>query len=111
MEHISALINVWKPATLQLFEEGKSTFVDHLLMAASEIIKFFTQSIGGKNKVVISEAFISSFVKCEANRSKQFFNDYMFNETIEGSFFAIQVNFCLTDMNFSEAKFGKDPLN
>ena len=23
----------------------------------------------------------------------------------------IQVNFCLTDMNFSEAKFGKDPLN
>ena len=85
MEHISALINVWKPVTLQLFEEGKSTFVDHLLMAASEIIKFFTQSIGGKNKVVISEAFISSFVECEANRSKQFFNDYMFNETIEGN--------------------------
>ena len=35
----------------------------------------------------------------------------MFKETIEGSFFAIQVNFCLTDMNFHEAKFGKDPLN
>ena len=60
MEHILELINVWKPATLQLFEEGRLNFVDHLSMAASRRIMFFTQSVGGKNKVVISEAFMSS---------------------------------------------------
>ena len=40
--------------------EGSSYSVEHILMAASESIKFFTQFLGGKNKVVISEAFISS---------------------------------------------------
>ena len=55
--HITAVMNGWKPVTLQLFEEGNSYFVEHLPMVASERIKFFTQS---KNKVAISEAFISS---------------------------------------------------
>ena len=55
MVHITAVMNDWKP--LQLFEEGNSYFVEHLPMVASERIKFFTQS---KNKVAISEAFISS---------------------------------------------------
>ena len=60
MEAISALINIWKPATLKLFEEGIFNFADQLSMAASERIKSFMHSIGGKNKVVISEAFTSS---------------------------------------------------
>ena len=74
--HIAAVTNDWKLATLQLFEEGSSYFEEHLWMTASERIKFFfTKSIGGKNKIVIFEAFISSrshFVECEANSGKQF---------------------------------------
>ena len=35
----------------------------------------------------------------------------MLKETIEGNSFVIQANFYFTDMNFTEAKFGKDPLN
>ena len=57
---MAAGINGWKPATLQLFEEGKLYFIEHLSMAASERIKCFTQSNGGKNKLVVSEALISS---------------------------------------------------
>ena len=45
MVHIAAVTNDWKPATVQLFGEGNSYFVENLLMAAFEIIKFFTQSI------------------------------------------------------------------
>ena len=60
MEHIAAVINGWKPATLLPFEKGSSYSVEHLLMAASERSKCFTQAIGGKNKVVISVGFISS---------------------------------------------------
>ena len=56
---IAVVINGWKPATLQLFEEGSSYFAEHLSMAASERIKSFTQSIAVTNKVVISKAFIS----------------------------------------------------
>ena len=49
--------------------------------------------------------------ECEANWSKQSFNSYMLHEPIEVSFFAIQANFLFTVMNFTEAKFDKDPLN
>ena len=82
-------------------------------MAASERIRFFTQSIEGKNKVVISETSVVAliFVKCEANLSKQICNDYMLKGLIEVSFFAIQANFYFTDTNFTKAKFCKDPLN
>ena len=85
-------------------------------MAASERIRFFTQSNGGKNKVVISEASISGcshfcqmWSECEANWNKQIFNDYMLQELIEVSFFAIQAKFHFTETNFTEAKFDKDP--
>ena len=83
-----------------------------------ELYKFFTESIGIKNKVVISEAFISAcshfyriWSKCEANWSKNDFNNYMLKEPIIVSFFVIHANFCFTVMNFTEAKFDKDPLN
>ena len=114
--HCSSYYSGWKPATLQLFQEGSSYFVEHLLMVASKRIKFFMQSIRGKNKVVISKALISSRShfdrigsKCKGNWSKQTFNNYMLKELIEVSFFAIQVNFCFTDTNFTEAQFDKDP--
>ena len=54
MVYTTAVINDWKPSTLQLFEEGSSYFVEHCLMTASERITFFTLPIGGKNKIVIS---------------------------------------------------------
>ena len=58
--HCSSNYNGWKSATLQLIQEENSYSIEHLSMAASEGIKFFTQSTGGKNKVVISQACISS---------------------------------------------------
>ena len=67
------------------------------------------QSIRGKNKVVISKALISSRSHFDRIGSKQTFNNYMLKELIEVSFFAIQVNFCFTDTNFTEAQFDKDP--
>ena len=114
MVHITAVINDWKPATLQLFEEGSSCFVEYLLMAASERIKLFTQPIGGKNKVVISETFISSWshfcwmwIECEVNWNKQIFYSFMLKEPIEVSFFAVQANLHFTDRNFTETKLAK----
>ena len=38
MVHIAAVTNCWKPATLQLLEEGSSYSVEHSSMAASERI-------------------------------------------------------------------------
>ena len=35
----------------------------------------------------------------------------MLKEPIKGSFFPIQADFCFTNMNFTGAKFGRDPLN
>ena len=114
---IAAVTNDWKPATLQLFGEGSSYFVEHLLMAASERVKFFTQSTWGKNKVVISKGFIrscSNFVKCEASVKRirvSNFNNYMLKEPIEVSFYAIQANLPFTDANFTEAKYDKNSFN
>ena len=51
---IAVVINGWEPATLQLFEEGSSYFVEHLSMAACR-----THFNADTNKVVISKAFIS----------------------------------------------------
>ena len=34
----------------------------------------------------------------------------MLKESIRGTFFAIQANFCFNDMNFTDAKFDKDPV-
>ena len=100
------------PRTL-LFQERKLLFCRTILMAASERIKVFTQSIGGKNKIVISEAFIRGcshfcemWSECGASRSKQIFINFMLKETIEVSFFALQANF-----RFTERKFDKNPLN
>ena len=116
--HCSTNYNSWKPATLQQFQEGSSYFAEHVSMAVSERIKFFTQSNGGKNKVIISKTFISScshlcwmWKECEANWSKQIFNNYTFKELIEVSFFAIQANFHFNGTNFTEAKFYNDSLN
>ena len=61
MVNNAAVTDGWKPATLQLSEEESSYFVENLSMAVSERIKFFIQSIGGKNKAVISKAFISGY--------------------------------------------------
>ena len=38
MVHIAAVTNCWKPATLQLFQDGSSYFVEHSSMAAFERI-------------------------------------------------------------------------
>ena len=38
MVHIAAVTKGWKPATLQLLEEGSSYFVERRSMAASERI-------------------------------------------------------------------------
>ena len=105
---------------LQLWNslKNEALFCRKLLMAASGRVKLFTQPIGGKNKVVISEAFISGcshfcwmWIECEVNWDKQIFNSFMLKEPIEVSFFAVQANLPFTDRNVTETKFDKDHFN
>ena len=58
----------------------KLHFVEHLSMTASERIKFFTKSIGGQNKVVISEAFISGCSNVKRIQASSF--NFMLKEPI-----------------------------
>ena len=82
-------------------------------MAASERIKFFIQSIGGKNESQNHSSVVALiFAECEVNVKQigaQIFNNYMSKEPTEVSFFAIQANFCFIVTNFTEEKFDRDP--
>ena len=121
MEHIAALINGWRPKTLWFLEEGSSYFVEHLSMATSERINLFTQSIiyytmqeQSSNLRSIHQQlfpFLLNVKWMSIEASKFLIIIHMLKEPIKGSFFPIQADFCFTNMNFTGAKFGKDPLN
>ena len=84
--------------------DGNSYFVEHLLMAASEKIKFFytihlrQEQISNLGIILI----LSNVKRIQAS-------NHMLKEPIEVSFFAIQANFPFTDTNFTKAKFDKTP--
>ena len=84
MVHIAAVINGWKPATLQLFEEGSSCFVDHLSIAASERNKFFRQF---KSQEQISNLrSIHQRLFSFLSNVKRIFNNNQLKEPIKESF-------------------------